>query len=181
MQRGVLTIAATVLALIGLAATGFYFYSQPRTLRLAVGPIGRGLRSRWPRRRWVLGVAAATGLWSVVRMLLASPLAWQIRGRNVADGLSTQSAASWWSDRLTSMVVGWVGLTLVVLLLVCSTLTDGWWLDALAVVATAARYLHAVGMLRSASLAQHGPVRDLGAMFTYASGIALGVTALAAL
>lgn len=40
MQRGVLTIAATVLALIGLAATGFYFYSQPRTLRLAVGPIG---------------------------------------------------------------------------------------------------------------------------------------------
>jgi uncharacterized membrane protein YecN with MAPEG domain len=71
--------------------------------------------------------------------------------------------------------------SLVVLLLVCSTLTDGWWLDALAAVATAARYLHAVGMLRSASLAEHGPVRDLGAMFTYASGIALGVTALVAL
>jgi uncharacterized membrane protein YecN with MAPEG domain len=71
--------------------------------------------------------------------------------------------------------------TLVVLLLVCSTLTDGWWLDALAVVATAARYLHAVGMLRSASLAEHGPVRDLGAMFPYASGIALGVTVLATL
>jgi uncharacterized protein len=71
--------------------------------------------------------------------------------------------------------------TLVVLLLVCSTLTGGWWLDVLAIVATAARYLHAVGMLRSASLAEHGPVRDSGAMFTYAAGIALGVTALAAL
>ena len=71
--------------------------------------------------------------------------------------------------------------TLVVLLLVCSTLTDGWWLDALAVVATGARYLHAYGMLSSQTLASHGPTRDAGAMFTYLSGIALGVTALATL
>ena len=71
--------------------------------------------------------------------------------------------------------------TLVVLLLVCSTLTDGWWLDALAVVATGARYLHAYGMLTSRTLASHGPTRDAGAMFTYLSGIALGVTALATL
>ena len=71
--------------------------------------------------------------------------------------------------------------TLVVLLLVCSTLTDGWWLDALAVVATAARYVHAYGMLSAQTLAAHGPTRDAGAMFTYLSGIALGVTALAAL
>ena len=70
--------------------------------------------------------------------------------------------------------------SLVVLLLVCSTLTGGWWLDGLAIVATAARYLHAIGMLRSASLAEHGPVRDSGAMFTYAAGIALGVTAIVA-
>ena len=71
--------------------------------------------------------------------------------------------------------------SLVVLLLVCSTLTDGWWLDGLAVAATAARYLHALGMLRSTTLASHGPVRDVGALVTYLSGIALGVTALAAL
>ena len=71
--------------------------------------------------------------------------------------------------------------TLLVLLVVCSTLTDGWWLDALAVVATASRYLHAIGMLTSSTLAAHGPLRDAGAMFTYASGIALGVTALAVL
>lgn len=98
-----------------LAATGL---SALLALLLAVGPLARRLRRRWPRRWWVLGVAAATGLWSVTRMLLVTPLAWQIRGRNVADGLSTQSAASWWGDRLTSMLVGWVGLTLVVLLLV---------------------------------------------------------------
>ena len=71
--------------------------------------------------------------------------------------------------------------TLVVLLVVCSTLTDGWWLDAVAVTATAARFLHAGGMLSSTTLAAHGPVRDSGAMFTYASGIALGVTALVAM
>ncbi|GAA1935142.1 MAPEG family protein [Nocardioides marmoribigeumensis] len=71
--------------------------------------------------------------------------------------------------------------TLLVLLVVCSSLTGGWWLDALAIVATASRYLHAIGMLTSTTLASHGPLRDAGAMFTYASGIALGVTALAVL
>ena len=69
--------------------------------------------------------------------------------------------------------------TLLVLLVVCSTLTDGWWLDALAVVATASRYVHAVGMLTSRTLATHGPLRDAGASFTYLSGLALGVTAIA--
>lgn len=69
--------------------------------------------------------------------------------------------------------------TLLVLLVVCSTLTGGWWLDVLAVVATVARYLHAVGMLTSSTLATHGPLRDAGAGFTYLSGAALGVTAIA--
>jgi uncharacterized membrane protein YecN with MAPEG domain len=71
--------------------------------------------------------------------------------------------------------------TLIGLLIVCSVLTDGWWLNTLAIVATAARYVHAYGMLSSKTLASHGPVRDAGAMFTYASGIALGVTALVAM
>ena len=70
--------------------------------------------------------------------------------------------------------------TLLVLLVVCSTLTDGGWLDALAVVATAARYVHAIGILRSPSLATHGPLRDAGASLTYLAGVALGVTAIAA-
>jgi uncharacterized membrane protein YecN with MAPEG domain len=68
--------------------------------------------------------------------------------------------------------------TLIGLLIVCSTLTDGWWLDTLAVVALAARLAHALGMLTSKTLATHGPLRDAGATFTYLSGIALAVTAV---
>ena len=71
--------------------------------------------------------------------------------------------------------------TLALLIVVCATLTSGWWLDALAIAAVAARSLHAVGMLTSKTLAAHGPLRDLGAMGTYVTGVALGVTALVAL
>lgn len=71
--------------------------------------------------------------------------------------------------------------TLVVLLLVCALLTDGWWLETLAITAVVVRVLHAVGMLRSSTMASHGPFRDIGAMGTYLTGIALGVTAIAAL
>lgn len=69
--------------------------------------------------------------------------------------------------------------TLCVLIVVCSTLTDGWWLDALCVAAVVSRWLHAVGLLTSKTLASHGPVRDAGAMGTYLTGIALAVTAAA--
>jgi uncharacterized membrane protein YecN with MAPEG domain len=70
---------------------------------------------------------------------------------------------------------------LVVLLLLCDALTGGWWVPALAVAALSARFVHAVGMLTSASLATHGPLRDIGAMGTYLTGIALGVTAIVAI
>jgi uncharacterized membrane protein YecN with MAPEG domain len=71
--------------------------------------------------------------------------------------------------------------TLAVLIVVCATLTDGWWLNALAIAALASRSLHALGMLRSTTLAAHGPLRDAGAMGTYLCGLLLGVTALVAL
>jgi len=71
--------------------------------------------------------------------------------------------------------------TLIGLLIVCSTLTDGWWLNTLAVVALAARLAHAVGMLTSKSIVTHGGIRDVGAGLTYLSGFALGVTALIAI
>ena len=70
--------------------------------------------------------------------------------------------------------------TLAVLILVCATLSDGWWVDALAVAAVVARYLHAYGMLSATTLASHGPVKDAGAMGTYLTGIALAVTAVVA-
>ena len=71
--------------------------------------------------------------------------------------------------------------TLIVLIIVCSALTDGWWLDTLCVAAAGARVLHAVAMLRTPTLASHGPARDAGALGTYLTGVALGVTAIGAL
>ena len=70
--------------------------------------------------------------------------------------------------------------TLIVLILVCASLSDGWWVQALAVAAVVSRSLHALGMLTSKTLASHGPVRDIGALGTYATGVALGVTAIVA-
>ena len=70
--------------------------------------------------------------------------------------------------------------TLIVLILVCASLSDGWWVQALAVAAVVSRSLHALGMLTSKTLASHGPVRDIGALGTYITGVALGVTAIVA-
>ncbi len=69
--------------------------------------------------------------------------------------------------------------TMIVLLLVCSALSDSWLVDALAVGAFVVRTAHAVGMLTSKSMASHGPLRHIGAMGTYVVGVALGVTAIA--
>jgi hypothetical protein len=70
---------------------------------------------------------------------------------------------------------------MIVLLLVCSALSDSRLIDVLAVAAVVVRFTHAFGMLRSASLATHGPVRDIGALGTYLVGVALGVTAIVTL
>ena len=70
--------------------------------------------------------------------------------------------------------------SLAVLLVLGSALTDGWWVAILGVVAVAVRLLHATGMLRSSTLASHGPLRDVGAIGTYLTGITLGVTVLVA-
>jgi uncharacterized membrane protein YecN with MAPEG domain len=69
---------------------------------------------------------------------------------------------------------------LALLLVVASVQSDGWWVPTLATVAVAARLLHAVGMLRSTTLATHGPLRDAGAMGTYLAGVALSITILVA-
>lgn len=69
--------------------------------------------------------------------------------------------------------------TMIVLLLVCSLLSDSVWVDILAVAAVASRTTHAVGMLTAKILAAHGPLRDIGAMGTYLVGVTLGITAIA--
>ncbi len=67
---------------------------------------------------------------------------------------------------------------MIVLLLVCAALSDSWWVAALAIAAMGVRTVHAVGMLTSETLADHGPLRDVGALGTYATGVALGVTVI---
>ncbi len=69
--------------------------------------------------------------------------------------------------------------TMIVLLLVCSALSNSLWVDALAVAAVVSRTTHAVGMLTAKTLATHGPLRDIGAMGTYLVGVTLGITAIA--
>lgn len=69
--------------------------------------------------------------------------------------------------------------TMIVLLLVCSALSDSLWVDVLAVAAVVSRTTHAVGMLTAKTLAAHGPLRDIGAMGTYLVGVTLGITAIA--
>ncbi|MFF1818592.1 MAPEG family protein [Kribbella sp. NPDC058245] len=71
--------------------------------------------------------------------------------------------------------------TMLVLLLVCSMLSDSWLVDALAVAALVVRTTHAIGMLTSKTLASHGPLRDIGALGTYAVGLAISITAIATL
>ena len=66
-------------------------------------------------------------------------------------------------------------------IVVCSFLTDGWWLTLWPSPHWSAGGLHAFGMLTAKTLAAHGPVRDIGAMGTYLTGVLLGVTALVAL
>jgi len=71
--------------------------------------------------------------------------------------------------------------TMLVLLLVCSFLSDSWVVDALAVATVVVRTAHAIGMLTSKTLATHGPLRDIGALGTYLVGIAIGITAIASI
>jgi uncharacterized membrane protein YecN with MAPEG domain len=69
--------------------------------------------------------------------------------------------------------------TLVALFLLLGALADSWWVIALVVGATAARLVHAVGMLSTETLAAESPVRMTGAMATYVFGLALAVAAVA--
>jgi uncharacterized membrane protein YecN with MAPEG domain len=69
--------------------------------------------------------------------------------------------------------------TMLVLLLVCSALSDSWLVDVLAVAALVVRTAHAVSLLTSKSLADHGPLRNIGALGTYVVGVAIGITAIA--
>ena len=113
-------------------------------------------------------------------LLGANVTRWRvIRGKNGGPQASTDPA-----DRLLIAVRAHGNAaeyipTMIVLLLVCSALSDSWWVDALSVAALVVRTVHAVGMLTAKTLAAHGPLRDIGALGTYLVGITLGVSAIA--
>ncbi len=69
--------------------------------------------------------------------------------------------------------------TLMVLMLLSSALSGGWWPSALAVAAVVVRVVHAAGMLTSQTLAKPTLAREVGAAGTYLVGLALAVTAIA--
>jgi hypothetical protein len=64
----------------------------------------------------------------------------------------------------------------MVLFLLLGWLAPGWWSAVLIVGATASRVLHAVGMLRSRSMASEATPRLIGAIGTYVFGAALAVS-----
>ena len=67
--------------------------------------------------------------------------------------------------------------TLAILIVVCATLTDGWWLNALAIAALARGPCTRSGCSpQDAGRPRTGA--GPGAMGTYAAGLALGITAL---
>jgi uncharacterized membrane protein YecN with MAPEG domain len=68
--------------------------------------------------------------------------------------------------------------TLAALIIVCGLLTDGWWLNALAVAALVARVVHAYATLTAETMNAFIPLRTVGAYLTYVTGVALGVTAI---
>lgn len=113
-------------------------------------------------------------------LLGANVTRWRvIRGKNGGPQASTDPA-----DRLLIAVRAHGNAaeyipTMIVLLLVCSALSDSWWVDALSIAALVVRTVHAVGMLTAKTLAAHGPLRDIGALGTYLVGITLGVSAIA--
>jgi uncharacterized membrane protein YecN with MAPEG domain len=79
---------------------------------------------------------------------------------------------------MSTVTIVSVALMGILLLLVCSALSDSWLVGALAIAALVVRSMHAVSILTAMSLAAHGPLRDIGALGTYIVGIAIGVTAI---
>ena len=65
----------------------------------------------------------------------------------------------------------------VLILLVGSRQPDPW-MTMTFVAATVCRYLHAIGMITCATLARPNPLRFVGALGTYVTGLALVIAAL---
>ncbi len=68
--------------------------------------------------------------------------------------------------------------TLAVLILLVGSREPAAWMVATFVVATVARYVHALGVLRAGDMNKPVPLRMVGAMATYAAGLVLAGAAV---
>ena len=71
--------------------------------------------------------------------------------------------------------------TLAVLMLLIGSRNPATWMLAVCIAATAARYVHAVGILATGDMARPAPLRMIGAMGTYLCGLALAAAAFVVL
>src|SRR5262245_25955524 len=67
---------------------------------------------------------------------------------------------------------------LAILMLLLGSREPAWWMTWVFVAATAARYVHAAGMITCESLAKPNPLRFAGALLTYVLGLVMGFAAL---
>jgi uncharacterized protein len=87
------------------------------------------------------------------------------------------------TDRLYKLVRAHANATeygpmLAVLMLLLGSRQPGIWMMLTFIVATLCRYLHAAGMIMSASLDRPQPLRFIGALGTYITGLVLVAAAL---
>ena len=68
--------------------------------------------------------------------------------------------------------------TLAVLMLIVGSHDPATWMLAAIAVATAARFVHAVGVLRAGDMSRPVPLRMIGAITTYVAGLTLSVAAV---
>ena len=71
--------------------------------------------------------------------------------------------------------------TLGLLILLVGSRDPATWMLVVFVVATAARYLHAIGVLAAGDMAKPVPLRMIGAILTYVAGLTLAAAAIVVL
>jgi STE24 endopeptidase len=96
-----------------------YALSLLTGLLLGLTPLGARMVRRLPRRLpWWATVAVGVLVVELVVRLVTVPFALRVRQENLSVGLTHQSLGGWLVDRALGLLVGWVTLTLLVLLVV---------------------------------------------------------------
>lgn len=88
-----------------------YAVSMTVALLLGLTPLGRRLLGRL-RGPWTVRVALGVLLVLVIVTILTLPFGWRMRAHDLAFGLTHQSAAGWWQDQGTALLVSWVANTI---------------------------------------------------------------------